>query len=680
MKRGFSILLCLGAFALGTLASGQCPEDPNDRGQCDTMYVEAWPEDTVLQGGGPYFVRVPIYVTSDVADSWDSIAAFVIPLCFASTNPAANAIIDPYYNYCGAGDLHPYPDLDRSIFRHLPSMEDPQVRNWMMDLSAEYLEWSTRILDLNTPNNFRLALVAAGNQDHRFDGGSRVLLATITFTLQDSSTICLDTCFWPPTNRLTWVTKPVGGGLAIKKIPRPGTPDPYSFRTCINFGLPDILHCDRSYSDPCLVACPIGDISFRVYLRDANGSPVAGYSNVFLDFSDCTGIIPCSAEASWPIVYPDAPSDANGVMTFQVQAGGCEEVHQAQIKARCGLIGYVPVKTVDTDGNHAVTISDWHHVGVDPCNDYNCNDEVNFWDLEFFRQHIGHTCDLDPCLLVSQDLTVTPDTLLPEDSIHIVQLFIQNNYTEPCTAQFVKFFRGGFGQGPALVLFETRYLWEELLTGEVAVAEADFVVPEYLPGHIVTKLYTSCCEDSLAAIFDFTVRMCPPASMVYQFPIVMDFVPAYVETLDYVSEEEGWSWFTSTVGDTLWINIVTPATSVLGVTGGVALYFFDYDWNLLAYRTCEVRLNLNSGDVTSDCVVNVGDVVYLINYLYRNGDAPDPLRAGNLNCDCTLIGNELFPLLDVADVVYMVNYLYRGGPPPVPSEECQCGYKGWFPH
>ncbi|MGB2803709.1 MAG: M20/M25/M40 family metallo-hydrolase [Candidatus Zixiibacteriota bacterium] len=61
------------------------------------------------------------------------------------------------------------------------------------------------------------------------------------------------------------------------------------------------------------------------------------------------------------------------------------------------------------------------------------------------------------------------------------------------------------------------------------------------------------------------------------------------------------------------------------------------------------------GDVNEDLIIDVGDVVYLINYLYKNGPAPDPVEAGDVNCD---------DIVNVGDVVYLVSYLYKGGPPP----------------
>ncbi len=63
------------------------------------------------------------------------------------------------------------------------------------------------------------------------------------------------------------------------------------------------------------------------------------------------------------------------------------------------------------------------------------------------------------------------------------------------------------------------------------------------------------------------------------------------------------------------------------------------------------------GDANGDGIIGPGDVVYLINYLFRNGPAPDPLERGDCNCD-----GEVGP----GDVVYLINYLFRCGPPPCP--------------
>jgi hypothetical protein len=61
------------------------------------------------------------------------------------------------------------------------------------------------------------------------------------------------------------------------------------------------------------------------------------------------------------------------------------------------------------------------------------------------------------------------------------------------------------------------------------------------------------------------------------------------------------------------------------------------------------------GDVNRDGLIDIGDVVFLINYLFRYGPSPDPLQTGNTNC----MGG-----VDVGDVVVLINYLFKGGPVP----------------
>jgi hypothetical protein len=61
------------------------------------------------------------------------------------------------------------------------------------------------------------------------------------------------------------------------------------------------------------------------------------------------------------------------------------------------------------------------------------------------------------------------------------------------------------------------------------------------------------------------------------------------------------------------------------------------------------------GDANGDGAVGPGDVVFLLNYLYRSGDPPCPVLAGDANSDGTV---------GPGDVVFLLNYLYRGGPAP----------------
>ncbi len=61
------------------------------------------------------------------------------------------------------------------------------------------------------------------------------------------------------------------------------------------------------------------------------------------------------------------------------------------------------------------------------------------------------------------------------------------------------------------------------------------------------------------------------------------------------------------------------------------------------------------GDTNDDLNIDISDIVYLINYLFRGGPAPYPLRDGDINCD-----DEV----NISDVIYLINYLFKAGPKP----------------
>lgn len=61
------------------------------------------------------------------------------------------------------------------------------------------------------------------------------------------------------------------------------------------------------------------------------------------------------------------------------------------------------------------------------------------------------------------------------------------------------------------------------------------------------------------------------------------------------------------------------------------------------------------GDANADGKVELGDLVYLINYLYKNGPAPVPLLRGDATCD---------GIVNLGDVVFLINYLFKSGPAP----------------
>ena len=53
--------------------------------------------------------------------------------------------------------------------------------------------------------------------------------------------------------------------------------------------------------------------------------------------------------------------------------------------------------------------------------------------------------------------------------------------------------------------------------------------------------------------------------------------------------------------------------------------------------------------------VNVGDITYMMNYLFSNGSPSCPYHATDINCD---------GVVDIGDVVCLINYLFINGPLP----------------
>ena len=68
-----------------------------------------------------------------------------------------------------------------------------------------------------------------------------------------------------------------------------------------------------------------------------------------------------------------------------------------------------------------------------------------------------------------------------------------------------------------------------------------------------------------------------------------------------------------------------------------------------------VEISFVRGDADGNGTVEVGDVIYLINYLFKAGPVPSPFEAGDANCDSKI---------NIGDAVYLINYLFKGGPAP----------------
>lgn len=437
-------------------------------------------------------------------------------------------------------------------------------------------------------------------------------------------------------------------------------PDMQKRRVDVTFTVIQKLSCEKSFSDSGLVLCPLGDIPFNIFLRDDFGIPVMGYSNVWLDFSGCSGITPCTTQTKWPIVYPAAPSDSSGKVTFYVSAGGCDQSCLITVKASCGTIASVSVRTVDNSGNLYVSYNDFNS-SYGLCRDYNWDDTVDYEDLEFFNEHKRHDCIIDPCRFFRKYLVIDPDTNLPTGKKTKVTLFVQNNSTTDCSIDSIKLYYSGFGALDTLKQFAFIMVGFNLSPGDSLSLGADYLWHDTSAAVFYARIYTDCCSPYIQVERNINrVRQCPPSAMDFKFGWNVGFSPVYTDTLPFMPS--GWSYSINyPVLPDSGVIIRTSNLSPLGTKGSLSLaaYTDPGRTNFVAERTFEVFVTMRSGDANGDCKVTVSDVVYIINYLFKGGPAPKPLKVADTNCDGKVT---------VSDVVYLINYLFKGGPPSPCSE------------
>ncbi len=67
------------------------------------------------------------------------------------------------------------------------------------------------------------------------------------------------------------------------------------------------------------------------------------------------------------------------------------------------------------------------------------------------------------------------------------------------------------------------------------------------------------------------------------------------------------------------------------------------------------------GDVNQDAKINLIDIIFMVNFIFKAGPPSNPLALANLNCDKKADGSENITL---QDVIYLVNYIFKGGPHP----------------
>ena len=104
---------------------------------------------------------------------------------------------------------------------------------------------------------------------------------------------------------------------------------------------------------------------------------------------------------------------------------------------------------------------------------------------------------------------------------------------------------------------------------------------------------------------------------------------------------------------------------------GIPTYVADYYFTLTCHdsgdplRADTVSLGISviepqwvCGDANGSSTVTVSDVVYMINFIFGGGPAPNPLASADVNCSGGV---------SISDAVYLINYIFGGGAAPCAS-------------
>jgi hypothetical protein len=100
-------------------------------------------------------------------------------------------------------------------------------------------------------------------------------------------------------------------------------------------------------------------------------------------------------------------------------------------------------------------------------------------------------------------------------------------------------------------------------------------------------------------------------------------------------------------------NILSRWTAFLADSGGFACTKDSSE--ISVYDRTVLHSEFIYGDANGDGSIGLGDAIYILNYLFRNGPEPDPFQAGDANCD----GN-----VQLDDAIHVLNYLFKNGSEP----------------
>lgn len=146
----------------------------------------------------------------------------------------------------------------------------------------------------------------------------------------------------------------------------------------------------------------------------------------------------------------------------------------------------------------------------------------------------------------------------------------------------------------------------------------------------------------------------------------------YAGTPDTISPCEVVSWiYVSSLTAQIDSHTVTSDSSGLfdsGIMhpGDTFSYLFE-DKGTFGYH-CQVHpadsgaviVGINKrGDANGNGIINLADIIYLVNYVFKGDTAPNPVCLGDAN---NTGGSP-----NLSDIIFLVNFIFKGGPAPTPA-------------
>ncbi|KPK99473.1 MAG: hypothetical protein AMJ91_07710 [candidate division Zixibacteria bacterium SM23_73_3] len=630
MKRSglFLLIVIISILGLFTLSWGQCPEDPNDRGECDTLNVICL-DCEQSPGSGPYFVRFPFLVTHDQIDYIDSIGGFVVPLLWTHTNPSAYCSLGNWWNITPTSWAHPHFST-RSIFRHIVEGTDTLYHNRMADLAADFMgrDWDTRILELSTdPAYMRLAVAASGQEDQWWWESDRVLLATLTFRIEDTMHVCIDTTFWPPSGRLQF-----GRYDAETYIPRDNLPN------CFWIG-PSQIRVTSPNGGEVWIAGETHDITWvseNFYGENVKIEFSADEGNTWMTIIENT-----PNDGAYPWLVPDTTSDMCKVKVSDAEDGDPYD---------------------ESDDTFSIIFTSYFTIDATPDTQWVKQADTTEYEIiltSFFGFNSPCTLtinglpplatyEFDPLVVIPTDtstLTIGIDSLTPFGSYVLTITGTELTKQMVDSVQVLLYVLSSLNRKPEISL----------------------------PGPQTVYAGLQLCFPVIATDADTSDTLTLTKTGVGDFPCY----PRVSPVVCY------FQW-TTTDDDTL----NSPYEVIFDVddgrdstdTGVVEITVLPYN----------VQPSGTEGDVTGDSLIDLTDVLFLVNYLFQGGPPSNPPAAGDINGDCFTGLSDLIWLINylyrfgpapqirclpgdfnydgyvnLLDPVYFIDYMAYFGPGPV---------------